>query len=65
MRIILAIMQGSWALFAIFLALMFTVPKLMVKIIGPVSIAMLFLWVVIGTGVYKILCLYETGMKRP
>jgi hypothetical protein len=65
MRIILAIMRGSWALFAIFLALMFTVPKLMVKIMGPTSIAMLFLWVVIGTGLYKLLCLYETGMKRP
>jgi hypothetical protein len=65
MRIIHIIMRGSWALFAIFLILIFTLPKLMVKIMGPTSIALLFLWVLIGTGIYKILCLFNTGMNRP
>ena len=65
MRIISIIIRGSWASFAIFLILIFTIPKLMVTVMGPASIALLFLWVVISTGIYKALCLYKTGMKRP
>jgi hypothetical protein len=59
MSIIHIIVRSSWALFAIFLILIFTLPKMVVKIIGPTSIAFIFLWVLIGTGVYKVLYLYK------
>lgn len=65
MKVFRKIILGSWIFFVIFLIAIFTIPKAVIKIMGPASIELLFLWVVIGTGIYKALSMFRVGMKRP
>jgi hypothetical protein len=67
MRILRNIVWSSWGILAMFLIVLFSVPKLVLKTLGPAGpdlIETLFLWTVISTGIYKVLFLFKAGMKR-
>ena len=65
MKVFRKIILGSWIFFVIFLIAIFTSPKTILKVMPPASIQLLFLWVVLGTGAYKVALLYTAGMRRP